>query len=349
MKKEKQIVILFSRLSDYFLSTLISFLDSNEGFSFIVFKEEPDEKEAPYSLKLNHDKIVFLNNKFYDKKNLLDTVKEIDPVLILCSGWSNSNYMFIVRKLHKKTKVILTMDNHWHGSIRQYFGCIYSWLFLRNKFRGVWVPGLPQVHFAKLLGFSRKKIYTGWYVANSDFSESPIENVPERFVFVGRYIPKKGIKLLIRAFTDAKKEFPTNHWELHCIGTGELEGDLPNHPAIKHLGFIQPQELKMEADKGGVLVLPSFFEPWGLVIHEFALAGFPLIASDKVGAASQFITQENGHIFKSKHRDELKRALVSIMNSSKDELLSMGKKSRELGEMVNNEKWNETLNTFLKR
>lgn len=38
----------------------------------------------------------------------------------------------------------------------------------------------------------------------------------------------------------------------------------------------------------GVFILPSRIEPWGVVVHEFSAAGFPLLLSDQVGSAESF-------------------------------------------------------------
>ena len=38
-----------------------------------------------------------------------------------------------------------------------------------------------------------------------------------------------------------------------------------------------------------MLVVPSLYEPWGLVAHEGLASGLPVIATDQVGAADDLI------------------------------------------------------------
>lgn len=94
----------------------------------------------------------------------------------------------------------------------------------------------------------------------------------------------------------------------------------------------------------GVFVMPSRFEPWGVVLHEFCTAGFPVICSDKVGAAEAFCKQnENGYIYPSENVNELKKCIKKISSLSDNELLAMGKKSRVLSMTITPELWAESL------
>ena len=80
-----------------------------------------------------------------------------------------------------------------------------------------------------------------------------------------------------------------------------------------------------EVKKSGCFIVPSHWEPWGVVVHEFGLAGLPLILSNKVGARSTFLIDNyNGYTFKSKNNKSLQDAMLKIMNSSDKSLLKMG-------------------------
>ncbi len=56
-----------------------------------------------------------------------------------------------------------------------------------------------------------------------------------------------------------------------------------------------------EIQKSGCFILPSIFEPWAVVIHEFACAGLPIIATEVCGATPHFVINGfNGLSIKSK-------------------------------------------------
>ena len=347
-RESKTIVILFSRLSDYMLNMFQNYV-TETGNNLIVFKRSPDKKEAPFKFNLKDMPITFNDESEFESSLLIDMVANMNPDLIICSGWSNSKYLKVVKGLSKSIDCVLTMDNQWLGSVRQHFGILYFRLFLKRFFKKIWVPGLPQKQFAVKLGFKSNDIFEGWYVANFDnflVNDLPKNKFNRRFVFVGRYIEEKGIETLIAAFIELKIEQP-NNWQLHCIGIGELQGKLEAHNDIIHHGFLQPAELRKEAIKGGVFCLTSHFEPWGLVVQEFALSGYPLIVSDRVGAASKFITEDNGYIVKPNHVQSLKMAMKKIINASEINLVSMGEKSRKQGQIINGVNWVNTLNKIV--
>jgi glycosyltransferase involved in cell wall biosynthesis len=82
----------------------------------------------------------------------------------------------------------------------------------------------------------------------------------------------------------------------------------------------------------GAFVLPSTYEPWGVVVHEHACSGLPLVLSSAVGAAERFLVEgENGFRFIAGDKASMKAALRKLILSNDDELRAMGRKSRELG------------------
>jgi glycosyltransferase involved in cell wall biosynthesis len=138
-----------------------------------------------------------------------------------------------------------------------------------------------------------------------------------------------------------------NDWELWCLGTGDLKP--VEHPKIKHFGFVQPLELNQFIKESGVFVLPSRFEPWGVVVHEFAAAGFPLLLSDAVGAKEQFLKiGQNGFSFKENSVSQLKSALTKYIQLSNQDLVKMAQVSNELSKSITPETWVKTISKILK-
>jgi glycosyltransferase involved in cell wall biosynthesis len=58
---------------------------------------------------------------------------------------------------------------------------------------------------------------------------------------------------------------------------------------IHFSGFINQSELPTYYAAGDVLVLPSYYETWGLVLNEAMASGLPSIVSDGCGAAVDMI------------------------------------------------------------
>lgn len=343
--KQLKVVILFSRLSDYMLNTFAHYVKFN-NVELHIFKKTPDSKQAPFQFDLNIKNIYFYNQEDYNKSTLLLLITDLNPNLILCSGWANPTYNYIINHNYKIINCVLTMDNQWHASLKQYVGILYSRCAIAPKYKKIWLPGQPQEKYARKLGFKKKDIIKGWYVANEKKFFKNRETIKHEFLFVGRYVKYKGILELWRAFIKLKKDTP-NDWKLTCIGTGELFGQRYKHPDINHLGFLQPDDLQNYTNNGGVFVLPSHFEPWGVVVHEFALSGFPLLVSDKVGAASQFVDNDNGIIFKSNNEIAIYKAMKKIINLSDEKLIKMGKTSQINAKSISVKTWANNMNKIM--
>ena len=247
--------------------------------------------------------------------------------------------------------MVLTVDNYWLNTYRQKIAMLLFPYTISRLFSYVWVSGKPQEEYVKRLGFKDSQIRLGFYTANRKIFKARQfdcnSEFNKEFYFVGRYIHQKGILDLEKAFIEIQNEFP-NAWKLNCIGRGPLSETMCNHPKINHIGFVQPMDLRKYISKGGVFILPSHFEPWGLVVHEFSMAGFPLIVSDAVGAAGQFVlNSKNGYIFRSKSVDALKDSMLKIINSSNEQLFDMSKNSVKQSQLINEMMWIKTIDDIL--
>jgi glycosyltransferase involved in cell wall biosynthesis len=82
---------------------------------------------------------------------------------------------------------------------------------------------------------------------------------------------------------------------------------------VEHGGFVQPADLPGELAGAGCFVLASRFEPWGVVLHEAASAGVPLICTDACGAAELALEDgRNGALVPAGDARGLARAMARI-------------------------------------
>ena len=119
------------------------------------------------------------------------------------------------------------------------------------------------------------------------------------------------------------------------VGDGEMKGELEKRgsklpwESIKYLGFKNQSELPALFDLCDVFVLPSTYEPWGLVINEVMNAGKAVIVSDQVGCAPDLIRhKENGYVYQAGNVEDLKNGLEYVLASG-SRLQAMGQKSLE--------------------
>lgn len=345
--KPQTCLILYTELAEYLLACVRELANRGIEVHLVHWKVN---KEAPFKLSAPEGVHFHQRDKF-EGDALLKLAKQISPQIIVCSGWVDKDYLKVCKKWKGKAITVMTMDNHWTNSLKQKVASLIGPLYLQQRFTHAWVPGKPQVRYAQKLGFPKHRILKGFYSADYEhfhelgnaLEKKRKEGLPKRFLYLGRYVQHKGIFELWEAFIQLQEEQP-NEWELWCIGTGDQFEERLQHPKIKHFGFVQPNDLGKYLKDVGVFVLPSHFEPWGVVVHEMAAAGFPMLCSEEVGAASLFLeTGKNGFQFPAKNMKALKKAMSEIIKQSPKELEAMGAHSSELAKLISPSNWADTL------
>ncbi|MBS1652489.1 MAG: glycosyltransferase family 4 protein [Bacteroidetes bacterium] len=346
MSKTKSILILYYELAGYTIACFEALSKKHDVNIHVV--RYPTNAVAPFEIAETNNTIKYYNYTETNEKELENIFNLISPNLILCCGWGNKRYLNFCKKRSKKTPIAIAFDNQWLGTLKQYIGIFYFKLFLKKHFKYAFVPGKRQANFAEKIGFEKKFILSGFYSADVELFYSYKKNTTNKksFVFIGRYEPEKGIQLLCETFLNLFNAGFLQNWQLICAGKGTYE--IPKHEAIINYGFIQPKNLGTIIEQGTVLVLPSVFEPWGVVVHEFAAASFPLICSTNVGAADAFlINEKNGFLIIPNNYESLKNVLIKMSNFDSNQLNQMGNISKKLASVITPTTWAETIYNLL--
>jgi glycosyltransferase involved in cell wall biosynthesis len=144
------------------------------------------------------------------------------------------------------------------------------------------------------------------------------------FLYVGRLSAEKGIDTLLEAFAQVLTSVP--HAKLRIVGTG------PQHDALKALidtlgireavhfaGSLQDEPLSREYFSALCLVLPSYSEPWGLVVNEALAHGCPAVVSDRCGCLPELVLEGNtGLSFEAGNVPALRDRLLAAQREFRD-------------------------------
>lgn len=194
--------------------------------------------------------------------------------------------------------VVGQSDANWQAHWRQILiDPIRHRLLLRHRFDGWFVPGRSGSRHARIMGYSPSWTREGMLGADSVIFKGgvPLSERPKTLVFVGRLVPIKNIIGLVNAFQKFVVDYP--EWQLLICGSGVQRDQIFDAPNIHVADFVQPVELAQKLKQARCLVLPSLYEPWGLVVHEAALCGCALALSSSVGAIADLAQPENSVIF----------------------------------------------------
>jgi glycosyltransferase involved in cell wall biosynthesis len=341
----KRILVLYKELAGYFIACLDELCEQHNVQADVV--AYPVNADAPFHFK-HSERIQLIARDTITDGQIEQMIARNSYNLIFTGGWFDKGYLKAIRQ--RNCPALLGFDNAWSGSFKQQLSTVYGRFFIKPLFEYAFVPGTAQAIFASKLGFSEKHIVRGAYSCDvSRFSQVQLhQQTKNRLIYAGRYSPEKFVLPLFSEFHKlAETSFP--NWELHCIGTGPQWSERLESPHITHHGFMQPDALLEFMQTGNAFVLPSTFEPWGVVAHEFAAAGYPLVLSDAVGASEAFLQhRKNGYLFQANNAETLKEALAKIMSHNAHQLQEMGAASRSLAQSISPKTWADSVASMMR-
>ncbi len=170
-------------------------------------------------------------------------------------------------------------------------------------------------------------------------------------LYVGRLEAVKNLSLLISAIEKINKKYD----DVCCliIGKGTLKSELEKQCKDSCLENVYFMDYKLMPELAeyyclaDVFVLPSNFEPWGLVVNESLACFTPVVVSDKVGSADDLIQNGvNGDVFEVGDIYDLEQKIEFWLNHNVNE------KDFDINEKWNHfvykERWIQILQEVLK-
>lgn len=224
-----------------------------------------------------------------------------------------------------------------------------KWLILRlffSQIAGFLAIGTRNADFYKSYGISEKAIFWTPYTVDNDFFIGHARAIAGQkallrkkhglpidlpmILFCGKFLTQKRPLDLLRAFALFRNQLEAS---LVFVGEGPLKGEMERFIAerrlanVYFLGFRNQGELPACYAMADVFVLPSGFEPWGLVVNEAMCFGLPVIASNQVGAAADLVRHgENGFRYTAGDVDALAVHLQGLLRNP-ERACEMGQRS----------------------
>jgi glycogen(starch) synthase len=144
-------------------------------------------------------------------------------------------------------------------------------------------------------------------------------------LYSGRLVDRKGIPELLACIPIVLAQAPETRFVFaggpaHCSAadverhwvTPELD---PFRKQIHFTGWLSPSELAKWYRNVDVLVVPSRYEPFGMVVLEGMLHGLPIIAADVGGPREILDHERTGLLFPPKNVEALAKALLRLIGS----------------------------------
>jgi 1,2-diacylglycerol 3-alpha-glucosyltransferase len=281
---------------------------------------------------------------------LSDALKTAAPDLILCGGY---NYIASWQALswagNRGVPFLLWSESNLQD-IRRGHALVEM---LKDEFlkrcTGFVVPGESAREYLRAHKIDDSRIFTAHNAVDNDLFRTAAAAarkraadcraelaLPERyFLFAGRLVPEKGVFDLLSAY--AKLDEPIRHQVgLVYVGDGASRGKLEEQAAsispgrARFAGFVQRDQLAAYYALAEVLILPTYSEPWGLVVNEAMACGLPVIVSRIAGCAADLVKENwNGKLVSPGDVASLTAAMASIVSNG-DLSADMSAHSEEL-------------------
>ena len=218
-----------------------------------------------------------------ERQSVVDEIAAFRPAVVFICGWSRRLPPYVAHaKELADIPMVLDFDMPWEWRLRK----IIAMFALRprlNRFSAAFVPGTDAARYARRLGFPHNRIYTGRNCIDVvRFRSVPRKDVIRTgFLFVGRLVEAKNIKGLVRWY--GRYRASGGDWPLDVYGKGPEAWRLKEVEGIRVHGFVQPDDLPLVYGRAHTLVLPSNWEPWGMVALEALASGCKVICSNACG------------------------------------------------------------------
>ena len=345
----KKILYMYREIMPYNIPVLKNLVEMGYRVSVIHSHKKRKSSYVPPSL----EGVEFFDESDFDQRDLKAFAEKLNPDMAFVCDWSVRKFNLCGMYLRHKynVPVVVGCDTQWLGG-RQWANVFTSRFRQLVFFSHILVAGVRQYEYAKRIGFKNAQILLNLLSADVEkFSERKSErddySEARTFVFVGRFVHAKGVDLLLdawRAISDRKG------CKLVMIGEGPLKDELDYPDDVEIHPFSTQKELLEHAAGLACFVLPSIFEPWAVVIHEFAAAGMPLIVTDACGAAPHFVINNyNGYIVKTGSSTDLGAAMEKLINLDGETFRLFEQRSRKMSKTIHPELVARSLTSVLEQ
>lgn len=277
-------------------------------------------------------------------------MERVSPDVVVAGGYFDRHScgaLFSYARRRPATLKLLWHSSAAHDHARQWWReRLKSWVV--RRFDGALVAGTPHGRYIRHLGMAGERLCVSGECIDNEYFARGAEHarsttgiraamgLPERyFLYVGRFVAKKNLPALLRAFELYRSRRRAGAWSLVLAGDGPEAGALRQIARERDLPVIfagnrQVHELPAFYGLAGCLVLPSLSEPWGLVVNESLASGTPVLISDRCGCAEDLVVEgRNGFCFAPDDVETL-AGLMEQMSAGRLDLQAMGMRGREL-------------------
>ena len=228
------------------------------------------------------------------------------PEAIICGGYDSlaAWVCFLWCKIFQR-RFVLWLESTARDARKP--GRVKNWLkkLMVSHADGIAAAGRATVAYVKGLGATDGQIFLAPLSADNQFFARQAAEIHREqakhekgypgllILYAGRLVREKGVFILLEAFAHILTELPDAG--LLIAGHGpeqEKMKDFCRRAKLRHVYFLgarQYHEMPSVYALADVLALPTFSDPWGMVVNEAFACGVPAVVSSVAGSCDDLI------------------------------------------------------------
>ena len=349
------ILLVWDRIGDYHAARYLELQKtvgngnvfiSDLGGADAIYKWKNPLSENPNYLPLSN-KPVEKSAIYLRLKNFISIIRKKNIRIVGLAGYGRIEYLLILILSKFLGVQIVLFAESWYGAnllINRLKGFILNILC-----QGFLVSGKrAKEHFSNKLKIPVRKIEIGYSaVDNAHFNSQNGVKKENILLCVARFSEEKNLQNLIIAF---KKSSLSKTWKLNIVGGGPLketlQKEIGNQTNIQLSDWSSYSALPFIYAHASFFILPSKFEPWGLVANEAMAAGLPIALSTQCGCMPDLIDETEGLSFDGENNVSIINTLNKIALFTTAELEVLSKKNKEKIEEFSVHVWAKKFTTL---
>lgn len=231
------------------------------------------------------------------------------------------------------------------------------------SYHSAFAAGWRQRSYFRFLGFGKRPILMGYDTVNIERMRSqanldgPVGEISWRernFLYVGRFVAKKNLLVLIDAYAAYVALAGDKARKLVMAGAGPEENAIRDKieqlgisDKVTFSGFLTTSKVSRLMGRSLALLLVSTEEQWGLVVNEALACGLPVVVSRAVGACDLLVRNLiNGYIVEPSSIESIAQAMLTLA-SDEAEWERMANESSRLAPLGDTRRFAEAAGMFL--
>ncbi len=317
LRKQGVLVKVFSQKKGSFFSSV------RHNFSRKLHKDLIDfSPDIILQDEMNFLSLIFLNHKLKKLAPLISIVHLLQSSLL-----KNSFLNFLTKRLEKR--YLKTVNGYIFNSVSTQKSVQNLIGKVNNSV--VAYPGKDRLQLS----------------IQKELISPKCQNNPFYIIFIGNLLYNKGLHLLLKALSEIK----FTSWQLSIVGGLHFEPkytkkiakqikQLEFHDKVKIYGELTIETLKQIIPSHHVLVVPSYFESYGIVYTEVMGAGLPVIAC-RAGGTEEIVKDSINGFLISKGDSDMLGSCISQLIENRQLLEEMSFSS--LSSYQNLPSWDESM------